>query len=150
MSLQKNILVIGSSSAFGKACSQRLRDAGDYTVGIGRTEQSRGYDEHFLISDYNFGNFPNIDKPIHGLMYCPGTIQLKPFHRITEQEWMTELRVNLLGAVAAVQHYLPQMKAAGMASVIFVSTVAVKSGMSFHSSVAAAKAGLEGLSTHII
>lgn len=145
MSMKKNIVIIGSSSALGKATSKLLQESGECTIGVGRTDHSGNYDEHFLISEYDFGNFPNIDKPIHGLMYCPGTIQLKPFHRIAPEEWAAEMRVNLMGAVAAVQHYLPQLKSAGMASVVFVSTVAAKSGMPFHASVAAAKAGLEGL-----
>jgi NAD(P)-dependent dehydrogenase (short-subunit alcohol dehydrogenase family) len=144
--MQKNIVIVGSSSALGKSASELLRESGEYTIGIGRTDQSMSYDHHYLITDYDFGNFPDIDKPIHGLIYCPGTIQLKPFHRITAAEWAGEMRVNLMGAIAAVQHYLPQMKSAGQASVIFVSTVAVKSGMPFHASVATAKAALEGLS----
>ena len=144
--MQKNILIIGSSSALGRAASEMLRDSGEYTIGVGRTDQSLSYNEHHIINDYDFGNFPVIDKPIHGLVYCPGTIQLKPFHRITPEEWVAELRVNLMGAVATVQHYLSQLKSAGRASVIFVSTVAVKSGMPFHASVATSKAALEGLS----
>ncbi len=144
--MKRNIVIVGSSSALGQSASKLLQGVGEHTIGIGRSDHSDCYDEHFLVTDYDFGNFPITEKPLHGLIYCPGTIQLKPFHRITPEEWSTELRVNLMGAVAAVQHFLPQMKSAGHASVVFVSTIAVKCGMPFHTSVAAAKAALEGLS----
>ncbi len=146
MSMQKNFLVVGSSSALGQATAELLRESGHYVLGVGRSELSGLYHEHYGIDSYDFGNFPEIEKPLHGLLYCPGTIQLKPFHRITPQEWRDEMQVNFLGAVSAVQQYLPQLKSAGQSSVLFVSTVAVKCGMPFHASVASAKAALEGLS----
>ena len=146
MITQRNIIIVGSSSALGKSAAALLRSSGEFTIGIGRSDQSEFFDEHYHITDYDFGKFPVVDKPIHGLLYCPGTIQLKPFHRITADDWAAELRVNLMGAVAAVNHFLPHMKNAGYASVVFVSTVAVKAGMPFHASVAASKAALEGLS----
>ena len=50
-----------------------------------------------------------------------------------------------MGAVRVLQSVEKNLKAAGKASVLFFSTVAVQTGMPFHASVAASKGALEGL-----
>jgi NAD(P)-dependent dehydrogenase (short-subunit alcohol dehydrogenase family) len=70
---------------------------------------------------------------------------LKPFHRLTEEDFLRDYRVNVLGAVAALQSALPALKASGPASVVLFSTVAVAQGMPMHASIASAKGALEGL-----
>ena len=82
---------------------------------------------------------------LDGFIYFPGTITLKPFHRLTPADFENDLRVNFLGAVAALQSALPALKASESASVVLFSTVAVAQGMPFHTSIAAAKAAVEGL-----
>jgi NAD(P)-dependent dehydrogenase (short-subunit alcohol dehydrogenase family) len=82
---------------------------------------------------------------LDGLVYFPGTIQLKPFHRLTADDFLNDLRVNCLGAVAAIQVALPALKKSGSASIVLFSTVAVAQGMPFHASIAAAKGAVEGL-----
>jgi 3-oxoacyl-[acyl-carrier protein] reductase len=82
---------------------------------------------------------------IHGLAYCPGSINLKPFHRLTEKDFADDFAINVLGAIKTVQAVLPQLKNAGKSSIVFFSTVAVAQGLPFHASVASAKGALEGL-----
>jgi NAD(P)-dependent dehydrogenase (short-subunit alcohol dehydrogenase family) len=82
-------------------------------------------------------NLERLPEVLNGMVYCPGTIQLKPFQRLTIEDFMEDLQVNFLGAVKTIQ-------ACG-ASVVLFSTVAVKTGMPFHASVAGAKAAVEGL-----
>ena len=82
---------------------------------------------------------------LDGLVYCPGTIVLKPFHRMTPEDFQRELQVNLFGAIAALQSALPALKASGHASVVLFSTVAVAQGMPMHAGIAAAKGAVEGL-----
>lgn len=82
---------------------------------------------------------------VNGLVYFPGSITLKPFHRLTAEDFLDDFRVNCLGAVAAIQAALPALKAAGNASVVLFSTVAVAQGMPFHASIAAAKGAVESL-----
>lgn len=84
-------------------------------------------------------------EKLDGLVYCPGTIALKPFHRLTEEDFLRDYRVNVLGAIAALQSALPALKASGQASVVLFSTVAVAQGMPMHASIASAKAAVEGL-----
>jgi NAD(P)-dependent dehydrogenase (short-subunit alcohol dehydrogenase family) len=82
---------------------------------------------------------------LHGLVYCPGSITLKTVNRLSEDDFLADFKQNVLGAVRLVQAVLPRLKRANGASVVLFSTVAVKTGMAFHSSIAAAKGGVEGL-----
>ncbi|NBV39406.1 MAG: SDR family oxidoreductase, partial [Verrucomicrobia bacterium] len=84
-------------------------------------------------------------EKLDGLVYCPGTIQLKPFHRLTPEDFLKDFQINCLGAVAALQSALPALKASGKASVVLFSTVAVVQGMPMHASIATAKGAVEGL-----
>lgn len=82
---------------------------------------------------------------LHGVVYCPGTINLKPFHRLTREEFLQDFQVNVLGAVEILQTVYSKLKNAQSASVVLFSTVAAKLGMNFHSAIATAKAAVEGL-----
>ena len=86
-----------------------------------------------------------LPETLDGLIYFPGTVTLKPFHRLTAEDFLGDFRVNCLGAVHAIQQALPALKQAPAASVVLFSTVAVAQGMAFHASIAAAKAAVEGL-----
>jgi NAD(P)-dependent dehydrogenase (short-subunit alcohol dehydrogenase family) len=80
------------------------------------------------------------------VVYCPGSIRLRPFHRLKTQDFLSDLEINLLGAVKAIQACLPGLKKADApASIVLFSTVAVKTGMPFHASIASAKGAIEGL-----
>jgi NAD(P)-dependent dehydrogenase (short-subunit alcohol dehydrogenase family) len=80
---------------------------------------------------------------LDGLVYCPGTITLKSFGRLTADDFLRDLRVNLLGAIAALQSAHPALRASGAGSVVLFSTVAVAQGMPMHASIAAAKGAVE-------
>jgi NAD(P)-dependent dehydrogenase (short-subunit alcohol dehydrogenase family) len=88
---------------------------------------------------------PPLQEPLHGVVYLPGTITLKPFAQLKEADFLTDWQVNLWGAIRALQHAYPLLKRAEGASVVLVSTVAVQTGMPFHASIAAAKGAVEGL-----
>jgi NAD(P)-dependent dehydrogenase (short-subunit alcohol dehydrogenase family) len=78
-------------------------------------------------------------------VYCPGSINLKPFHRFSIDEFKNDFEINLLGAVKTIQAALPALKKANGSSVVLFSTVASQLGMPFHASVASAKSAVEGL-----
>ena len=79
------------------------------------------------------------------MVYCPGTINLKPFHRIKPEDFIYEFQVNFLGAVKAIQQSLSALKKSDKASIVLFSTVAVQNGMPFHAGIASAKGAIEGL-----
>ena len=144
--MSKNYAVIGGNSGIGAATLQRLKAAGHHVHVAGRKVEA-------LVDSQVSAQFFDATVPatlvwpekLDGLVYCPGTIQLKPFHRLTPEDFLKDFQVNLLGAVAALQSALPALKASGNASVVLFSTVAVAQGMPMHASIAAAKGAIEGL-----
>lgn len=82
---------------------------------------------------------------LDGLVYCPGTITLKPFPRLSTSDFQTDFQVNVFGAIAALQSALPALKKSSSPSVVLYSTIAVSQGMPFHASIASSKGAVEGL-----
>ena len=89
-------------------------------------------------------DLPKLDS-VDALVYCPGSINLKPISRLKQEDFSHDFSINVLGAVKVIQEYLPLLKQSNTANILMFSTVAVKLGMPFHSSVAASKGAVEGL-----
>jgi len=138
-------LFAGASSLMAIKTAELLRQQGHRIIGLSTKESTYNYDSFFKIDDYDTTKLPAIEEIIDGLVYFPGTINLKPFHRLTLQEFKTDYTINALGAVNCIQSYLPNLKKSERASIVLMSTVAVQSGMPFHASIAMAKGAIEGL-----
>ena len=145
--MQKNYLLAGASSASAQALARLLQDEGHHVIGLSTKDLSgAGYSEHYCVADYSKSSLPTLTQPLDGLVYFPGTINLKPVNRFSEEEFLQDFRINALGAATVVQQYLQNLKnAPAPSSVVFISTVAVSQGMNFHSSVSMAKGAVEGL-----
>ena len=87
----------------------------------------------------------NLPEEIHGVAYCPGSINLKPFHRFKEEDFLEDFKLQVLGATKVINLLLPNLKKSGNSSILLFSTIAVQSGFSFHSQVAMSKGAIEGL-----
>ncbi|TRW22559.1 SDR family oxidoreductase [Flavobacterium zepuense] len=135
----------GATSAMAVQAAKMLHERGDVVIGISTKHENPGYDQFYTVDSYASGKFPTIEGPVNGLAYFPGTINLKPFHRLSEADFLSDFTINTLGAAAFVQAYLPALKIAEDPAVLFFSTVAVATGMPFHASVAMAKGAVEGL-----
>lgn len=140
----RTYLFIGASSAMAQAACDMLIGQGHRVIGISRNG-IEGYSERFMVDEYTSEELPEINEPLDGLVYFPGTINLKPFHRYKHEEVMNDLNVNVLGAFQSVQIYLPNLKQGTNPSVVLLSSVAATTGMTFHSSIAMAKGAIEGL-----
>jgi NAD(P)-dependent dehydrogenase (short-subunit alcohol dehydrogenase family) len=144
--VRKNYLIVGGSSGIGLATARVLVAQGHGVHVLSRSVPALDNITHLpgdaLVGDFNAAAMPDT---LHGLVYCPGSINLKPFHRLTVQDFTADFAINVLGAVNILQRALPALKAAPQSSVVLYSTVAVQQGMGFHASVAAAKGALEGL-----
>lgn len=140
----KTIIVIGGSKGIGNAILNKLVSTSK-VINISRTAPEVQHVNliHYTC-DITQGNLPNIDAA-DSLIYCPGSINLKPISRLSIDDFKNDFEINVLGAVKAIQHYLPILKNGIAPSILLFSTVAVKLGMPFHASIAAAKAGVEGL-----
>lgn len=142
--MSKTYLIIGASSAIAKETAQQLKQSGNHIIGISTKVGVEGYNEFYNVENY-LGDFPKIEIPINGLVYFPGTINLKPFNRITLKEFVSDFEINALGAALSTQFYLANLKQAQLSSIVFVSSVATEQGLPFHASIAMAKSALEGL-----
>lgn len=143
--MKKTYLFAGASSAIAIETAKLLRAEGHTVIGLSTKPENSVYDDWHPIEAYDFGNFPALTTAIDGLVYFPGTINLKPFARLTPADFNRDLSINTLGAVAFAQAYLGNLKQSNSASIIFISTVAVSTGLPFHASVSLAKGALEGL-----
>ena len=86
-----------------------------------------------------------LPEKLDGLAYCPGSINLRPFSRLSTASFEEDYKLQVLGAVSVLQEVLPNLKSADKASVVFFSTIAVQMGFNFHAQVAASKGAIEGL-----
>ena len=144
---QQNYVVIGGTKGIGAALVQQLSNAGHHVIYTGRAETSNTPPNTTYLPYQATATEPlqPLPEAIHGLVYCPGSINLKPFHRLSDQEYIDDYQLNVLGAIRVVKQCLKPLKKAGNASIVLFSTVAVGQGMPFHASVAAAKGAVEGL-----
>lgn len=138
------ILIIGGSSGIGHEIIERL-PADIEVINFSRTPTSASHPNltHHKI-DVMVDEIPLIEG-VNTIIYCPGSINLKPITSLTEEDFLNDFSINILGAVRVVKTYVRALKKMENASILFFSTVAVAQGMPFHSSVAVSKAGIEGL-----
>ncbi|MCF8278676.1 MAG: SDR family oxidoreductase [Flavobacteriales bacterium] len=143
----KNILIIGASSGIGKALAlqlakQEIRVFGTYNQS--ESASTENIEFHYLnVLDEEL-DLSFVPDELHGLVYCPGSINLKPFHRIKPAEFAEDLQLQTIGAIKVIQAVLPKLKS-GKGSIVLFSTVAVQQGFNFHAQVAVSKGAIEGL-----
>ncbi len=145
--MSKNVLIVGASSGIGFETAKSLLSKGYNIFSASRNQPDLPGISHLTWDAQNpdASVFASLPEEIHGVIYCPGTINLKPFNRLTQDDFKNDFQINVLGAVAILQAVLPKLKKADGASIVLFSTVAVKIGMSFHASVSASKGAIEGL-----
>jgi NAD(P)-dependent dehydrogenase (short-subunit alcohol dehydrogenase family) len=154
--MTQKILIYGGSGGIGSA--------------IGRVLHARGYDLHLVgrdeerlaaiakelgatstLGDVNDSSLfaravEESGAALDGLVYAVGTINLRSLGRLTEADFLTDFRVNAMGAALAIQAALPALKRSeGRAAVVLFSSVAALQGFSFHASISMAKGAVDGL-----
>jgi NAD(P)-dependent dehydrogenase (short-subunit alcohol dehydrogenase family) len=142
------IAVIGDSRGIGAALRQQLLDQGHAVIGVSRSGSGISHPQYTECIHDAVESAVDLSTSVEvldGLVYCPGSITLKPFTSLREEHVMNDLRVNYLGAFFNIQQNLKLLKKSAAPSIVLFSTVAVGSGMPFHSSISGAKAAVEGL-----
>ena len=145
--MKKNILIIGGSSGIGRALVDLLTPAHNIYVASRSNESLANAEVTHISYDVmdDALDLSNLPEQLDGFVYCPGSINLRPFRGLKPQTFQEDFNLNVLGAVKSLQAVLPLLQKSPQASLVFYSTVAVSTGMPFHASVAAAKGALEGL-----
>ncbi len=149
----RTVAIIGDSKGIGLALRERLLARGDKVIGVSRTGAQAEGNYTGLVFDAvaHPCDLSSFTDRLDGLVYCPGTIQLKPVRGVKPEVVLEDFRVNAMGLLQTVQANLKLLKAAakdpiqGAPSIVGFSTVAVQTGMGFHASIAMAKGALEGL-----
>jgi len=138
---------MGASSGIGKALSLELAQNGNHVIGTynsNKADDSTNLKLHHLnvTSDFELDFIP---EQIDGLVYCPGSINLKPFKRIPPESFQEDFNLQVLGAIKVIQKALPALQKSDTPSIVLFSTVAVQSGFNFHAQVSVSKGAIEGL-----
>lgn len=143
-----NYLIIGASSGIGRSLAKKLADTGHQVYGT--------YNNHPVLSDHPMIQYSSLNvleesislaflpETISGIIYCPGSINLKSFERIKPEDFLNDINLQLIGAIKVLQAAMPKLKISENASVILFSTIAVKKGLPFHTQVSASKGAIEG------
>ncbi len=139
----KTILIVGSSRGIGLQVAQQLTAARHRVIGLSRTAGEADTVHH--NTDILNGELPAIEETIDGIVYCPGSINLRPFRALKADDFRNDFEINTVGAVRTLQQYLPNLQRGNGPAVVLFSTVAVQTGMPYHASVAAAKGAVEGI-----
>lgn len=144
----KNIVIVGCGQGIGFATAKILSE-NNHVIGISRTHhpEVEKLNIEFYQLDILAGNLDDINFPevVDGLVYAPGSINLKPFNRLTKDDFKNDFEINVLGAVKCIHKLLPNLKKSESASIVLFSSVAAKMGMPFHASISASKSAVEGL-----
>ena len=142
----KNILLIGGSYGIGLAIAKEIQ-AGNNVFVASRTNEN--------LDDLNVTYIPfdalndtldlsTLPAVIDGLVYCPGSINLRPFRGLKPEAFENDLQINFISLVKVIQSILPNLTASEQSSIVLFSSVAASMGMPFHTSVAASKGAIEG------
>ena len=147
-----NYLVVGGSSGIGLELVKSLLNDGHTVYSASRQMRELPAEAKFIELDI-LGDVSilktEVPEELHGIVYCPGTINLKPFGRLTEDDFLNDYKINVLGAIKVLQQVIPKLKNVPTSSIVLFSTVAANTGMGFHASVSASKSALQGLAVSL-
>ena len=144
--MKKNILFIGGSSGIGLETIKLLHEKHNLIVACRTDENLSDLDITYLKFDVlnDELDLEKIPKTLDGFVYFPGSINLRPFRGLKLSTFEEDLNINFLSMVKTLQKVLNNLKQSNNSSVVLYSTVAVKVGMPFHTSVSASKGAIEG------
>lgn len=142
----KNILLIGGSYGIGHAIAKELQFECKVYIASRTFENTDDLNVTHIPFDASTDSLDTSKLPeiIDGLVYCPGSINLRPFKGIKPETFEADMHINFFSMIKVTQTILPNLSASNQSSIVLFSSVAASMGMPFHTSVAAAKGAIEG------
>jgi len=142
----KNILLIGGSYGIGLAIAKELAGANTVYIASRTAEGLENLNVTHIPYDASTDSLDSSLLPsvIDGLVYCPGSINLRPFKGLKIETFESDMQINFFSMVKVIQSIIPQLSASNQSSIVLFSSVAASMGMPFHTSVSAAKGAIEG------
>ncbi|WP_031230610.1 SDR family NAD(P)-dependent oxidoreductase [Asticcacaulis sp. YBE204] len=137
-------LILAASSAIGQCVWDSLRAAGHDVVTTAR-DASKIMADHLLDAS----DFDAVDTvlaqagPFDGVVNCAGSLLLRSAHLTSRPQFDEVVTASLTTAFATVRAAGKHMSAGG--SVVLISSAAALEGLANHEAIAAAKAGVIGL-----
>jgi len=146
--MNKNYVIIGGSSGIGKELVSILAREGHnvfatYNENKVKNNDKVQYQKFNVLNDSL--NLDNLPDEIDGLVYCPGSINLKPFKRFTDEDFISDFKLQVVGATSVIKALIPRLATGENSSIVLFSTIAVQNGFNFHSQVSISKGAIEGL-----
>ena len=149
------VLIFGATGGVGAALARRLVAAGRPLHLCGRRPEAVRALADELGAPSSVCDVTDTDavsrtvaeaagSGLSGLVYCPGSIVIKPLKATSADDFMTAFRLNVVGAAEAVRAGARAL-AANEGAVVLFSTVAAGQGFANHAAIAAAKGAVEAL-----
>ena len=144
----KNIFIVGGSNGIGLSLIKQISSKNNIYSASRNDNNLNDYNVKYIkydsVNDLEIDTSILPDK-IDGFVYCPGSINLRPFNTLKTESFLDDYKINFLGAIKSLKMILPLMQKSDNSSIVFFSTVAVSTGMPFHSSISSSKGAIEGL-----
>ena len=155
--MSEKYLIIGATGSIGSSLAELLEKSGNDIHLVGRNHDevkklSDQLDCSFTVTDVLESGF--VDKikndvnEIKGIAYCVGSIDLKPFRMVSEEDFNKCMKLNFYPAVEVIKSYQDSLKK-NKGSIVLFSTVAAQRGFTNHTIIASVKAALEGLTVSL-
>ena len=144
----KNIFIVGGSSGIGLSLIKQISSKNNiYSASRNDNNLNKYNVKHIKYDSVNDLEIDTsiLPEKIDGFVYCPGSINLRPFNTLKIESFLEDYKINFLGAIKSLKIILPLMQKSDNSSIVFFSTVAVSTGMPFHSSISSSKGAIEGL-----
>ena len=155
--MSEKYLIVGATGSIGSSLAEQLYASGKEIHLVSRNEEetkslSEKFNCSYTIADVLEDKFvykikSDIEE-LNGIAYCVGSIDLKPFRMVTENDFNKCMKLNLYSAVELIKGYQESLKK-NKGSIVLFSTVAAQRGFTNHTIIASTKAAVEGLTVSL-
>ena len=155
--MSEKYLIVGATGSIGSNLAIQMHESGKEIHLVGRDENQTKSLSEKLNSAYSIADVLEdgfVDKikanieDVKGIVYCVGSIDLKPLKMASESDFNKCMKLNLYSAIDLIKGYQDSLKK-NNGSIVLFSTVAAQRGFTNHSIIASTKAAVEGLTVSL-